>query len=191
VVTYLRGVHHGDDIRALFDDLENAFFVDQGEIISEIYRGFRRSTMRMLVFGCGVVLFVLVIRYRALMRGLLAFLPPALSALGTFGLFGLLGIPVNVVSAVSLLVVLGMGVDYGIFSVDASAHRDRLGATLSSLLISCLTSICVFGVLGVSEQAALSSLGLTVGVGTSFALILSPAVYVLARGLDAQAAQPR
>ena len=184
VVTYLRGIRSGDEVRALVEDLDDAHYLDQGEIVSEVYRGFRKSTVRMLGLGSAVVLLVLVIRYRELARGLLAFLPPALAALATFGVFGLLDVHVNVVSAVSLLVVLGMGVDYGIFTVDGASRPERLGPTLLSLLISCLTSICVFGVLALSEQTALRSLGLTVGVGTSFALILSPPVYVLARRLE-------
>jgi predicted exporter len=184
VVTYLRGVHSGVAVRELIRDLDNAHYIDQGEIVAEVYQGFRESTVRMLVVGSGVVFVVLMLRYRDFKRGLLAFLPPALAALTTFGLFGLLGQPVNVVSAVSLLVVLGMGVDYGIFTVDSARQSGRLGATLSSLLISCLTSIFVFGVLAFSGQTALQALGLTVGVGTTLALILSPAVHVLARRIE-------
>ncbi len=89
--------------------------------------------------------------------------------------------PVNVVSAVSLLVVLGMGVDYGVFTVDGARHPERLGATLSSLLVSCLTSVFVFGTLALSEQPVLRSIGLTTGIGILLALALSPAIFVLAR----------
>lgn len=183
VVTYLRGVRSGDGVRALLADLDGVHYMDQTEIISEVYRGFREDTLRMIGLGSVIVFIVLVVRYRVFMRGVLAFLPPGLAALATFGLFGLLDIRVNVVSAVSLLVVLGMGVDYGIFVVDSALYPERLGPTLSSLLISCLTSISVFGVLAFSEQSALHSLGLTVAVGTSFALILSPTTYILARRL--------
>jgi predicted exporter len=186
VVTYLRGIRSGDVVRARLGSLDGAHYLDQREIVGEVYQGFRETTVRMVALGSAVVFIVLVIRYREILRGLLAFLPPALAALATFGLFGLLEIPVNVVSAVSLLVVLGMGVDYGIFTVDGAARPERLGPTLSSLLISCLTSICVFGILALSEQTALRSLGLTVGIGTTFALILSPPVYVLARQLEAR-----
>lgn len=185
VVTYLRGVRSGEAIRELLAGLENAHYIDQSEIVAEVYQGFRESTVKMLAVGSAVVFVVLMLRYRQFMRGLFAFMPPALAATSTFGLFGLLGLPVNVVSAVSLLVVLGMGVDYGIFTVDSARNPKRLGATFSSLLISCLTSIFVFGVLAFSEQTALKSLGLTVGVGTTFALILSPAVHVVACRFEA------
>lgn len=190
VITYLRGVNSGDAIRERLIGLENAHYIDQGEIVGEVYQGFRESTVRMLVVGSAVVFLVLMIRYRHFVRGLFAFLPPAMAALSTFGLFGLLGISVNVVSAVSLLVVLGMGVDYGVFTVDSARQPERLGATFSSLLVSCLTSIFVFGVLSFSGQSALRSLGLTVGIGTTFALLLSPSIHVFARRFERRRIEP-
>jgi predicted exporter len=78
-------------------------------------------------------------------------------------------------------VVLGIGVDYGIFSVDGARSPERLGATLSSVLVSCLTSVFVFGALALSEQPALRAIGLTTGTGILFALALVPVVLVLAR----------
>ncbi len=135
----------------------------------------------MVVLGFAIVFVILQLRYRSVRLGLLAFVSAALAALTTYGVFGLLDVPVNVVSAISVLVVLGMGVDYGIFTVDSAHHPERLGATLSSILISCLTSVFVFGALALSEQPALRAIGLTTGTGILLALALSPAVFVLAR----------
>lgn len=181
VVTYLRGVDSGAAVEAAIADIGGVHYVDQKEIVAEVYEGYRRSTVRMVVLGSAIVLLVLTARYRSLSRGLLAFLPSSLAALTTLGLFGLLGVPVNVVSAVSLLVVLGMGVDYGIFAVDAGREPGRHGATLSSLLISCLTTLFVFGILALSSQPVLRAIGLTTGTGILLALALSPLSLVLAR----------
>jgi predicted exporter len=41
--------------------------------------------------------------------------------------------------------------------------------------------VFVFGSLALSEQPALRAIGLTTGTGILFALVLSPAVFVLAR----------
>lgn len=181
VVTYLRGAESGEAIRNALAGLDDAYYVDQKEIVADIYQGYRRSTVRMVVFGSVIVFVVLQLRYRNPRHGLLAFACAALAALATYGIFGLLDVPVNVVSAISLLVVLGMGVDYGIFSVDAARSPERLGATFSSVLVSCLTSVFVFGALAFSEQPALRAIGLTTGIGILFALALVPAVFVLAR----------
>ncbi|MBW2542953.1 MAG: MMPL family transporter [Deltaproteobacteria bacterium] len=181
VVTYLRGVASGGAIRDALEGLEGTHYIDQKEIVGGVYRGYRRSMVRVLALGCVVVFVVLQLRYRDWRAALLAFATAGLAALATYGTFGILGVSVNVVSSISLLLVLGMGVDYGIFTVDGARLADRLGATLSSILISCLTSVFVFGTLALSEQPALRAIGLTTGTGILFALALSPAVFVLAR----------
>ncbi len=180
VVTSLREVRSGEGVRDALAGLEGAHYVDQQEIVTELYEGYRRSTLRMLGLASVVVFVVLQLRYRSLRRGLLAFLPSVLVALTTLGLFGMLGITVNVIATVSLVVVLGMGVDYGIFSVDGAQRPERLGATMSSLLVSCLTTIFVFGTLALSSHPALRAIGLTTASGILLALLLSPAVFVLA-----------
>jgi predicted exporter len=180
-VTYLRGVESGDAIRTALAGLDGAHYVDQKEIVGQVYRGYRRATVRMVVLGFAVVFVVLQLRYRNFRCGLLAFVSAAFAALTTFGVFGILDAPVNVVSAISVLVVLGMGVDYGIFAVDGAQDPDRLGATLSSIFVSCLTSVFVFGALALSDQPALRAIGLTTGTGILLALALSPAIFVLAR----------
>jgi predicted exporter len=183
IVTYLRGVGSADAIQRALEGLDGVHYIDQKEIIGGVYEGYRRSTGRAMAIGSVLVFLVLQLRYRDPLRGLLAFLPPALAALTTLGLFGIFGVPVNVVSAISLLVVLGMGVDYGIFAVDGARAPERQGATLSSLLISCLTSVFVFGILSFAGQPVLRSIGLTTATGILLALALSPAALVLASGL--------
>jgi uncharacterized protein (TIGR03382 family) len=74
-----------------------------------------------------------------------------------------------------------MGVDYGIFTVDGAQRPEHLGTTLSGLLVSCLTSVFVFGTLALSTQPALRSIGITTGTGILLALALAPAVLVLSR----------
>jgi predicted exporter len=180
VVTFLHDVREGPAIAAALDGLEGAHYVNQKEIVSGVYDGYRRSTVRMIALGSGIVFLVLLFRYRDSTRALLAFLPAALATSCTLGLFGIFGVPVNVASAVSILVVLGMGVDYGIFAVDCTARAASQGATLSSLLVSCVTSVFVFGILALSEQPVLRAIGLTTGIGVLLALTLAPTAMALA-----------
>ena len=187
-VTYLQAVASPDVVRAQLADLDGAYFVDQQEIVGAVYQGYRRSTLWMVALGSGVALGVLLLRYRNPVRSLLAYIPAAVGALGALALFGIAGHPVNVIAAVSLLVVIGMGVDYGIFCVDSVRSEDGPGPTLSSLLISCFTSIFVFGTLAVSGQPALQSIGLTTSIGVFLALLVSPAVVVLAGWLQSRQA---
>jgi predicted exporter len=173
-VTYLPRGAPGDAVRRALH------YVDQTEIVATLYAGYRRSTLRTLALGTSVLFLLLLLRHRSLRRGFLAFLPSVLVALTTLGVFGILDRPVNVTSAVSLLVVLGLSADYGIFSVEGARSPDEAGVTLSSLVVSCLTTIFAFGTLALSAHPALHAIGLTTGTGVLLALLLSPAVYVLA-----------
>jgi predicted exporter len=180
-VTYLRGVDSAPALREALADLQGVYYIDQREIVAGLYEGYRRSTVRVIGLGSLLVLLVLLLRYRSVTYGLLAFLPSGLAVLATVGIFGLLGTTMNVVSAISLLVVLGIGVDYGIFAVDAGRRSSQQAATLCSLLIACLTSVCVFGLLGLAGQPVLRAIGLTTSVGVLLAFLLSPAALILAR----------
>jgi predicted exporter len=180
VITYLRGVQEPEAIGAALAGIEGAHYLDQGVLLREIFAGYRRSTLRLVGLGSGLVFAVLLLRYRRLERALLAFIPSALVALTTLGLFGLAGVPVNLLSVVSLILVMGMGVDYGVFVMDCARDPQRLAPTMLGLLVSCLTTIFVFGTLALSEHPALRSIGLTTGIGILLAFLAAPAVLALA-----------
>jgi predicted exporter len=179
VVTYLRGVQSSLVLRDALKGLEGVHYIDQREIMAGVYGAYRRSTLQAITIGSVLVFLILLVRYRNIRRAIFAFLPPGMAALATLGLFGLVGVPVSIVSAISLIVVLGMGVDYGIFAVDTPDHHDRAGITMSGLMISCLTSLFVFGLLSFASQPVLRSIGLTTGIGVLLAFIFAPVALVL------------
>jgi predicted exporter len=178
-ITYLKQVGSPEGIRASLTGLEGAHYFDQHAVLEEIYAGYRRSTLRLVAVGSMLVLAVLLIRYRRPREALLAFLPSALVALTTLGLFGLFQVPVNLLGVVSLLLVMGMGVDYGVFMLESARDPERLDPTILGLLVSCLTTVLVFGTLALSEQPALRSIGLTTGIGVFLAFLVSPAILAL------------
>jgi len=87
---------------------------------------------------------------------------------------------VNLLHVMSLIMVTGMGVDYGVFLVDAAGRREAIGATMLSLLISCLTTALVFGTLAFSSQPALRAIGVTTGLGILLSYAFAPVTLVAA-----------
>ena len=79
-----------------------------------------------------------------------------------------------------LVLVMGMGVDYGVFLAD-SAEETAIGATLLSLLMSCLTTVFVFGTLAISSQPALRAIGITTGLGVLLSFALAPVMLAALR----------
>lgn len=180
-VTFLRGVDRPEALAARLRDLEGVTLFDQKGFVNEIYRSFREATLAQIAIGCGLVLGILLVRYRRLRPSIAAFLPSALVAILLLEGFVLAGVRANLFHVMSLIMVMGMGVDYGIFLVDSGLDRERFAATLLSLLLSCLTTAFVFGSLAVSSQPSLQAIGVTSGVGILLAFALAPVSLVVAR----------
>jgi predicted exporter len=189
-LTYLSGIDDGEALRAAISGIEGAHYFDQAELLGEIYTGYRTATLRVVGLGCALVFGVLWLRYRDLPRALAAFLPSLLVAATTLAVLTLMGDRINLLGLVGLILVMGMGVDYCIFVVDSAGDAGHLGATLTSLVLSALTTIFVFGVLGLSIHPALRSIGLTTGLGILLALLLAPSALLFPVAGRAQGSRP-
>jgi len=96
---------------------------------------------------------------------------PALGALlGVLTLFAIAGIPLNLFSQLGMLLVLGIGLDAGIFSAEHGRHP----ATWLAITLSTLTSVLAFGLLAFSATPALHNLGLTCLIGLTLVWLLVP-----------------
>ena len=93
-------------------------------------------------------------------------LPSVAATLTTVGIFGWLGVPFNLFTLLALWLVLGLGIDYGIFLRHGRDHR--VTAILSVTLSAC-TTLIAFGLLAFSATPFIRSIGLTL----LFAITLS------------------
>lgn len=83
------------------------------------------------------------------------------------------GIPLNLFNILAFPLVLGIGVDYGIYTILAVRQRsgpEALAAVVKPILMSGLTTIAGFGSLGFANNPALSSLGLLCALGVGSCL---------------------
>lgn len=189
VVTYLRGVRDPGAVQAALADLPDVHWFEQRAFLNEIFASFRDQTLRQTALGSLMVLPLLMLRYRGLRRALAAFLPSVLSGLVVVSILAGLGHPVNLLHVVSLLVVMGMGVDFGIYLVDSVQGERALGATLISILICCLSTLLTFGALALSSHPALRAIGLTAGLGIALSFLFAPATLLLLHADEAAPAR--
>ena len=184
-VTYLRGVTSLPALTDAIRAVDGAEIFDQGALIDGMFGDFRATTLRQIGVGSLFVVAVLALRYRRLRPTLAAFLPSITAALFLLAALVASGTPINLLHAISLLLVMGMGVDYGIFLVDSSGDRRELGGTLLSLLVACLTTLFVFGTLAISPHPALRAIGVTTGAGVVLCFLLAPVAWAAhAEGRD-------
>ena len=143
VVSYLRGVVSAEGIEASLEGVEGARLFDQALFMNAIYGEFRTMTLQQMLVGGILVIVILVVRYRSLRLAIAACLPALLVGPALLELFVLLGVTLNLLHVLSLILVLGMGVDYGIFLLDAAERGRGTGPTLLGLALACMTTIFV------------------------------------------------
>jgi predicted exporter len=179
ILTFLRGVKDPGALAASVAGVEGVYFFDQKKMMSEIYSRHRVQTLQLVSVGLLGVLLMLFARYRKIKVALAAFLPALLAGGAALGFIAWTGTSLNLLHVVSLLLVLSMGVDYGVFLAESHGQQKEEAATLLSLLIACLSTVCAFGLLAMSDNPALDAIGYTTGLGVCFSLLLAPTTLVL------------
>ncbi len=141
-----------------------------------------------LLSGLGLALNVLLlaVAYRSLKLAALACLPGCLGLAGTVAILAACHVPLNIVSATALVLILGCGVDYGIFALQGLTSPSEVsGVEATGVLLTSLTALAGFGTLVLASYRALQSLGAAVGLGiimsAAAAIFLLPGVFGLFR----------
>ncbi|MDR0479002.1 MAG: hypothetical protein LBH31_04205 [Burkholderiaceae bacterium] len=150
------------------DSLPGVRWVDRTADFSHLLGYYRKIITNLLVAGVIVVFIVLVVRYRRDAWRVL--LPTVLAGLLALAVLGWLGEPLQLFNVLALLLLLGVGVDYGIFLIE---QNDAPHAWLAVCLGAASTSLS-FGLLSLSATPALHTFGLTLLLGIGTVWLLSP-----------------
>lgn len=141
-----------------------------------------------LLSGVGLALNVLLLgfAYRSPRLAVLACLPGCLGLAGTMAILSAIQVPLNIVSATALVLILGCGVDYGIFALQGLTSPSAVsGVEATGVLLTSLTALAGFGTLVLASYRALQSLGAAVGLGiilsAAAAILLLPGVFSVLR----------
>lgn len=156
------------------------FYLDLRAETNRLVAGFRTTALQRLAWGVALIVAVVWMGLRS-WRGVIAALMPVTMAL-VFTVAALLslGERLSLFHLVSLLLVLGIGVDYGLFFSRPAADSVQRRRTLHALLVCCGSALTVFGMLATSELPALRAIGLTVSIGVAASF---SAALVMARPL--------
>lgn len=155
--------------------------VSQGRFRQEISAVIGNDFLRFFVLSLAVVGLLLVPMYRRVGRVVAAAVPAITGLAIMLGVMGALGIEFNLFNVIAGILVIGPGIDYGIFMVCVAAEGlDR--STAKAVLISGMTTLAGFGALVLAKHPAMHSIGVTVllGIGGAIvtALVVVPALFV-------------
>jgi len=145
-------------------------WVDKVAEVSDVMARTRR--LMAWVIGVSYLLVFGALSLRFGRRAWRALLPTALASALALALPALLGQPLQLFNVLALLLILGMGVDYGIFMLEQPA-RSALRPFLS-ITLAAASTLLAFGLLALSQTPALRAFGLTMLIGISLAWALTP-----------------
>lgn len=165
----LNGIGDLGALRMAAAGLDGVRLIDRVADISTVLSHYRRVALAGLGAALLAIAAVLALRYRwrQALRQLIA---PVGGCLLTLAVHGGFGIPANLFTVLALLLVLGLGVDYGVFLREGGAVRP---VPMLAISVAALTTLLAFGMLSASATPFIRSLGLAVLTGVASTWLLA------------------
>jgi len=156
-IVSLAGVRDVPALRATAKSVAGVRLIDRVQSVTDVLHSYRQAMSWLLCVVYVAAMLLLSFHY-GWREAPLLLLPSALASGVTLGLFGWFGVPVNLFTLLALWLVLGLGVDYGIF---LRHGRTALPTAVLSVSLSAITTLLAFGMLAFSATPFIRSIGLT------------------------------
>ncbi|MES2626114.1 MAG: MMPL family transporter [Pseudomonadota bacterium] len=147
-----------------------AVFVDKVSTVNSMLSAYRHNIGWLLFVTCSLIFVILLWRYR-LHKALLILTVPVIAISTTVIVLALIGENLSLFHVLPFFLLVGLGVDFGIFFAEDGSLSS---STLLTVLLSALTTLFSFGLLTLSTTLAIHSFGLSMLIGLTCDLLLSP-----------------
>lgn len=148
-----------DNVKTLANDLSGVTWIDYPQDIAKTLGQYRDQITKLLALSIAAVILILACRFKR--QSWRAFTPTVLGLLLTVALLSLLGMSFSLFTVLALVLLLGLGFDYGIFMTTSEQEAE----TLATIAFAALTTFLSFGLLVLSSTPALKIFGMTVAMG--------------------------
>lgn len=152
----------------LLSEDSDLVFIDQVSNISDLMKNYRMQVSQLIFLAYAIVFVILFWRYRLQVWRVI--LPPLMASLITLASITLINGGMNMFHLLALILVLGIGLDMGIFMTESAESQ----YTWLAVSMSTFTSLLAFGLLAWSQTPVLHHFGLTVLIGLSLVWVLTP-----------------
>ena len=175
-------------IRSALEAVPGATLTGLGVVGYDVEHSVRHA-LPLVVAVAGAGVFVLVyLAFRSVRDALLALLPVVFGKAVLLGYMSVAGESLNLANMAAMPLLIGIGVDYGIFLVSVSklsskraespaVFRGRIGSSLHAIIMTVCTTALGFGSLALTSVPAVQSLGRLIAVGVAGSL--AGAVFLL------------
>ncbi|MFV9615021.1 MAG: MMPL family transporter [Gammaproteobacteria bacterium] len=154
-------------LRSLSETETGVSYVDKIQNISELMGNYRSQIINWIVIAYICVFIVLLYRYKRQVWRVV--LPPLFASIVTLAILAQLEQGVNLFHLMALILVLGIGLDMGIFLMET----DQAPYTWLAVSLSTYTSLLAFGMLAWSDTPVLHHFGLTVLSGLAIVWLMT------------------
>lgn len=150
-----------------------AFLLDIKGESSRMIMQYRDQSLRYSLLGVAAIALVLGFGLRDLRAALAVLLPVGAAMLATAALLAGMDVKLSLFHVVSLLLVLGIGLNYGLFFNRPALDEAERRRTLFSVLVCAASTVSAFGVLAFSATPVLRAIGITVALGAVLSLLFA------------------
>ncbi len=181
-------------VRGAIGNINGATLTGFAVIGHDAENAIRNNLGKLLTIAASVVLLWLIVYFRSLSAPLLALVPTLFGMAMLLACMRLFGLTLNTINLIALPLLVGIGVDDGIFLVTKAREAkqrdpsgldliDKLSASCHAVSMTSLTTMLTFGTLAFTSMPAIRSLGVLMAIGVFSSLVGT--IWILAPMLTA------
>ena len=181
----LRGVKDRTRFISAVRDLntEGLYYLDIKEESNQLVTNYRNEMVQLLGWGGLLIVLCLLLGLQSLPRALRVMLPVFCGVVVVSAFLHLIGQRFSLFHLASLLLVVGIGLDYSLFFNRRHESAEEYSRTVQALIICSSTTVLVFGMLAFSEFPVLQAIGATAALGSLLSLLFA----AMTAGIDGMA----
>ncbi len=181
----LAGVKDAKALRSRLSRHQNQglIYLDLKRDTRSLMADFREHASTRVLWSILAIALILWLGLRSARRTLLVLLPGLIAVIIDVALLRMTGELLSLFHLVSLLLVVGISIDYGLFFSRGDADAGMRGRTFHGLTVCVLSTVSVFGILATSRLPVLNAIGTIVALGVALSFL---AAMLLARPAPAR-----
>ncbi len=172
IILTVKGVKDESLMNAIAKEIDGVSWYSRKTSFENLFYSCRTTVAALLSLSFAAI-FIVFIRSFGLKAGFVGSLCSLFSLTSALGAMGWLGIPLHLFSLFSLILVLGIGIDYVVFF---HRHRNASASVSFATTIAMVTTLLSLGILVLSSTAAISNFGLVLFLGITASYLIAPMI---------------
>lgn len=154
-------------------NIPDAFFLDLKTEADQLIGGYRKQVVWITILSLSVIMLALLFGLKRPVKVIRVMLPVVMAVVLVCVSLLLMGYRLSLFHLISLLLVVGIGINYALFFNLHTPNREYRQRAALSLTLCSLTTLIAFSSLIISTTPVLRAMGITVSLGVIFSLITS------------------